>query len=158
MKTLLLAIGGSLIAISGSFASAQNAPGAHTIVTPAQIKWGAAPPSLPPGAQAAVLYGDPAKEGVFILRLRLPKGYKIPPHTHPRPEIVTVISGALHVGMGTKAIPGQAKRLPPGSFFAFDPGMAHYAGVQEQTVVQLSTTGPWMISYVNEADDPRKKK
>lgn len=158
MKRLVLALGVSLIVIPGSFASAQPAAGSHTLLTPPQIKWSAGPPSLPPGARAAVLYGDPAKEGMFVLRLRLPKGYKIPPHTHPKPEIVTVVSGAFHVGMGTKANASQAKRLPPGSFFAFDPGMAHYAYVQEETVVQLSSTGPWVITYVNEADDPRKKK
>ena len=158
MNRLVLAMGVGLIAISGSFASAQPAGGTHTILTPPQINWGAAPPSLPPGARAAVLYGDPTKEGMFVLRLRLPKGYKIPPHMHPKPEIVTVISGAFHVGMGTVANASKAKRLPPGSFFAFDPGMAHYAFVREETVVQLSSTGPWTITYVNEADDPRKKR
>ena len=158
MNRLVLAMGVGLIAISGSFASAQPAGGTHTILTPPQINWGAAPPSLPPGARAAVLYGDPTKEGMFVLRLRLPKGYRIPPHMHPKPEIVTVISGAFHVGMGTVANASKAKRLPPGSFFAFDPGMAHYAFVREETVVQLSSTGPWTITYVNEADDPRKKR
>lgn len=158
MKRLVLAMGVGLIAISGSFASAQPAGGTHTILTPPQINWSAAPPSLPLGARAAVLYGDPTKEGMFVLRLRLPKGYKIPPHTHPKPEIVTVISGAFHVGMGTVANPSKATRLPPGSFFAFDPGMAHYAFVQEESVVQLSSTGPWAITYVNEADDPRKRR
>ena len=158
MNRLVLAMGVGLIAISGSFASAQPAGSTHTILTPPQINWGAAPPSLPLGARAAVLFGDPTKEGMFVLRLRLPKGYKIPPHTHPQPEIVTVISGAFHVGMGTVANASKAKRLPRGSFFAFDPGMAHYAFVQEETVVQLSSTGPWTITYVNEADDPRKKR
>lgn len=158
MKKLVLAMSVSLIAMSGSFASAQPAEGTHTILTPPQIAWSAGPPSLPLGARAAVLYGDPAKEGLFVMRLRLPKGYKIPPHTHPRPEIVTVVSGAFHVGMGTKANASKATRLPPGSFFAFNPGMAHYAYVQEETVVQLSSTGPWAITYVNEADDPRKRK
>ena len=158
MKKLVLAMSVSLIAMSGSFASAQPAEGTHTILTPPQIAWSAGPPSLPLGARAAVLYGDPAKEGLFVMRLRLPKGYKIPPHTHPRPEIVTVVSGAFHVGMGTKANAGKATRLPPGSFFAFNPGMAHYAYVKEETVVQLSSTGPWAITYVHEADDPRKRK
>ena len=158
MKRIVLVMGVSLIAISGSFASAQLAERTHTILTPTQINWSAGPPSLPLGARAAVLYGDPTKEGMFVLRLRLPKGYKIPPHRHPKPEIVTVISGAFHVGMGTVANARKARRLTPGSFFAFDPGMAHYAYVREETVVQLSSTGPWVITYVNDADDPRKKR
>lgn len=157
MTREVVAIAASLFACYASVASAQSTSHAHKVLTPPEIKWSAGPPSLPAGAQAAVLYGDPAKEGLFVLRLRLPKGYKIPPHTHPKPEIVTVVSGAFHVGMGSKANPKQARRLPPGSFFAFAPGMAHYAHVQDETVVQLSSTGPWTINYINAADDPRRK-
>jgi quercetin dioxygenase-like cupin family protein len=126
------------------------------MVTSAEIVWSAGPPSLQPGAQAAVLYGDPAKEGVFVMRLKLPAGFKIAPHTHPKPEIVTVISGGFYIGMGTKADEAKAQRLGPGSFFAFDPGLAHYAHVEEETVVQLSSTGPWTINYVDSSDDPRQ--
>lgn len=145
--------------VGSGVASAQGAPGgAHTIVAPEKVDWKTAPPSLPPGARSVVLYGDPAKEGLFVLRLKLPKGYRIPPHTHPKPEIVTVVSGAFHVGMGASADARKAQRLPAGSFFAFDPGMTHYAHVQDETVVQLSSTGPWTINYVNPADDPRRKR
>lgn len=135
---------------------AQQAHPAHTVVTPAQIVWIAGPPSLEPGAQASVLYGDPSREGVFVMRLRLPAGFKIAPHTHPKAEILTVISGVFHIGMGTSADETQSQRLEPGSFFAFDPGLAHYAHVEEETVVQLSSTGPWAITYVNASDDPRQ--
>lgn len=154
-RAFAIAVGFGTCFASGALAQATSP--AHKMLTPPQIKWTVAPPSLPPGAQAALLYGDPAKEGLFILRLHLPKGYRIPPHSHPKPEIVTVVSGAFHVGMGTNADPKQATRLPSGSFFAFEPGMAHYAHVEEETVVQLSSTGPWAVTYVNPADDPRKK-
>jgi len=159
MKKCVLIAGASLLAsLTSSAGAEQAARPAHTMVSPDQIKWTAGPPSLPAGARAAVLYGDPSKEGLFVLRLQLPKGYRIPPHTHPRPEIVTVISGAFHIGMGPTANPKAATRLPPGGFFAFDPGMAHFAHVQEETVVQLSSTGPWTINYINAADDPRGRK
>ncbi len=137
--------------------AASSAAPAHKIVSADQVSWTAGPPSLAAGAQAAVLHGDPAKDGLFVMRLKLPAGFAIAPHTHPRPEIVTVISGAFHVGMGEAADKTKAQRLPAGSFFAFDPGMAHYAHVEEETVVQISTTGPWTITYVNPADDPREK-
>jgi quercetin dioxygenase-like cupin family protein len=108
--------------------------------------------------KASVLYGDPAKDGLFVLRLKLPKGYAIPPpHTHPKPEIVTVISGTFTLGMGNVADESNAKPLPAGSFFAFEPGMAHYAFTDEETVVQINSTGPWGINYVNPKDDPRQK-
>jgi quercetin dioxygenase-like cupin family protein len=129
----------------------------HKAVTPDAIKWEAAPPALPSGAQAAVLYGDPSKEGVFAMRLKMPKGYQIPPHTHPRPEIVTIISGESLLGMGEKADRKDVQRLPAGSFVAVSPGMAHYAIAEQESVVQLNSVGPWEIKYVNPADDPRKK-
>ena len=146
---------GFAMALWGS-AVAQHA-GEHKLISPQDIKWGPAPPSVPPQAQAAVLYGDPGKEGMFAFRLKLPKDYHIAPHTHPKPEIVTVISGTARLGMGTTADRGKAQVLPAGSFFALSPGSAHYFFADEDTVIQLNSTGPWGIDYVNAIDDPRKK-
>jgi quercetin dioxygenase-like cupin family protein len=131
--------------------------GEHTIVAPQEIKWGPAPAVLPAGAEAAVLFGDPSKEGLFALRLRLPEGYSVPPHTHPVDEVVTVISGTFNLGMGETADQSEAHSLPAGSFFALPPGMAHYVFIDEETVIQISTTGPWGLTYVNPEDDPRPK-
>ncbi|KAB2911549.1 MAG: DUF4437 domain-containing protein [Hyphomicrobiaceae bacterium] len=127
------------------------------ILAPQEIKWGPAPGSIPAGAEAAVLFGDPGKDELFALRLKLPKGYHIPPHTHPKPEIVTVVSGTFRLGMGEVANKEKAKALPAGSFFALSPGMAHFAFADEDTVVQLNSTGPWSLTYVNPKDDPRQK-
>jgi quercetin dioxygenase-like cupin family protein len=129
----------------------------HKIVSPTEIKWGPGPPSIPPGSQAAVLYGDPSKEGMFALRLKLPKDYVIPPHTHPKPEVVTVISGTFRLGMGEKPDRAKAQALTAGSFFALSPGMAHFAFADDDTVIQLNSMGPWGLTYVNPTDDPRKK-
>jgi quercetin dioxygenase-like cupin family protein len=129
----------------------------HKVVSPQEIRWAPGPPSIPPGSEAAVLYGDPSKEGLFALRLKLPKGYRIPPHTHPKPEVVTVISGTFRLGMGETADESKAKPLPAGSFFALSPGMAHFAAADDDTVIQLNSTGPWSLTYVNPKDDPRKK-
>ena len=151
--SLTVAAAAMLLAASAG-APAQDA---HKIVPAQEVKWGPAPPSIPPGAQAAALYGDPSKEGLFSLRLKLPKDYAIPPHTHPKPEIVTVISGTFRLGMGEKADKSKGQALPAGSFFALQPGMAHFAFADEETVIQLNSTGPWGLTYVNPADDPRKK-
>ena len=129
----------------------------HRVVAAQDVKWGPAPASVPPGAQAAVLYGDPSKEGMFAFRLKVPKDYHIPPHTHPKPEIVTVLSGTARRGMGDNADRANAQILPAGSFFALTPGSAHYFFADEDTVVQLNSTGPWGINYVNPKDDPRPK-
>jgi quercetin dioxygenase-like cupin family protein len=129
----------------------------HKITTPEAIEWAPGPASIPPGAEAAVLYGDPSKEGLFALRLKLPPGYHIAPHSHPKPEVVTVISGTFRLGMGETVDQGKAQSLAAGSFFAMAPGMAHYAYTDEETVLQLNSTGPWALTYVNPKDDPRQK-
>lgn len=154
MKPIIL----SAIVVASWAAQAQADQPAHRIVTVEQVAWTAGPPSLQSGAQAAILYGDPGKDGVFVMRLKLPAGFRIAPHTHPKPEIVTVISGAFHVGMGKDVDDSKMQRLSPGSLFAFDPGLAHYARVEEETVIQLSSIGPWAINYINPPDDPRAKK
>ena len=150
----------SLFAISWigfcGIASVALAEDAHTMVVPNDIKWGPAPNVLPAGAQAAVLFGDPTKEGLFALRLKFPAGYSIPPHTHPVDEVVTVISGTGNLGMGEKADKSATMALPAGSFFALPPGTAHFVFVDDETVVQITTNGPWGLKYINPADDPRK--
>jgi quercetin dioxygenase-like cupin family protein len=156
MKLVVSTAAISIVALAAS-ASAVCAQDAHKIVSAQEIKWGAAPPSIPPGAQAATLYGDPSKDGMFALRLKLPKGYHVPPHTHPKPEVVTVISGTFRLGMGKTADQSRAQALPAGSFFALSPGMEHYAYTDEETVVQINSTGPWGVNYVNPKDDPRQK-
>ena len=138
-----------------SFASAEDA---HTIIAPNEVKWAPAPKILPAGAETAVLFGDPSKEGLFALRLKVPSGYTVPPHTHPADEVVTVISGTINLGMGETADRSAAKALSAGSFFALPPGMAHFAYFDEETVVQITTNGPWGIKYVNPADDPQKSQ
>src|SRR5687767_11921502 len=128
------------------------------VYTPVEIKWQKGPPSLPPGAKVALLEGDPGKEGPFVMRLHLPDGYRIPPHTHPKPERVTVISGEFNMGMGDTFDKSKGKPMPAGSFGTWAAGMKHFVWTKGETVVQLHGTGPWTIEYVNPADDPRKAK
>jgi quercetin dioxygenase-like cupin family protein len=150
---------GAALALSTAVRSqpAHAEESAHKIIAADSIEWKAATASLPAGAQAAVLYGDPAKDGLFAMRLKLPKGYHIPPHTHSKPEVVTVISGTAQLGMGEAADQEKAQRLPTGSFFALQPGMAHYVFTEEETVIQLNSFGPWELNYVRKEDDPRKQ-
>jgi len=130
----------------------------HVMVNPGEITWKEGPPSLPKGAQMSVLYGDPAKEGMFVMRLKLPANYRIPAHTHPVDEVVTVVSGSFNIGMGTAFDPAKTKAITTGGVIAMSPGMQHYVQIDQETVVQLSTRGPWAIAYVNPADDPRKSQ
>jgi quercetin dioxygenase-like cupin family protein len=121
------------------------------------LKWAAGPPSLPAGAQVSVLLGDPSKDGLYVIRLKFPAGYKIPAHIHPSDEHVTVISGAFHFGLGPKLDETKGVKLVAGGFAHAAKGMQHYAWASEETVVQVHGQGPQGIAYVNPADDPRKK-
>ena len=126
--------------------------------TPDQIKWGPVPPTLQPGAQLAVLEGDPgASSGDFTIRLKMPDGYKIAPHYHPKRENVTVVSGAFKLGMGDKFDDSKLMSLPTGSFGYMDPDMHHYGMASGETIVQVHGMSPFQIIYVNPADDPSKK-
>lgn len=126
--------------------------------SPGSIVWKTGPGSLPSGAKFSVLEGDPAKEGPFVMRLWLPDGFMIPPHWHPKVERITVISGSFNLGMGEKFEKGATRELTAGSFGFWAAGMRHFAWVKGDTVLQLHGIGPWAITYVNPADDPRNAK
>lgn len=106
----------AVLALASGPAVAVQQGADHIIVYPGAIAWKDAPAALPPGAKSALLYGDPGKPELFVLRLRFPKGYSISPHTHPRPDVVTVISGRLHLGYGKVADRGRAHQLTAGTF------------------------------------------
>jgi quercetin dioxygenase-like cupin family protein len=127
--------------------------------TPQQIQWGAAPPFVPAGAQMAVLEGDPgANSGDFTIRVKTPDGYVVPPHWHPKRENVTIVSGAMALGMGDKFDEKQMTMLPAGSFGYLDPDMHHYVKTKGETVIQIHGAAPLAFNYVNPSDDPSKKK
>lgn len=138
--------------------TAEKAPPAtHVMAVPADLKWTDGPPALPAGTKMAVLEGDPMKKGSFTLRLQMPGNYRIPPHWHPADEHVTVLSGSLHMGMGDKMDSAMSMALPVGVFAMMPAKSHHFAYATEPTTIQLHGIGPWGITYVNPADDPRKK-
>ena len=86
----------------------------------------------------------------------MPAGFKVPPHTHPADENVTVISGTFNIAMGDKFDESKGTTLKAGGFFKAPRGMVHYAWFTESTVIQVHGVGPTGFTYVNPADDPRK--
>ena len=132
-----------------------DGPEHHLTYAPGTIDWQLAPPSLEAGAEVAVLEGNPGEPSVFTMRIKMPDGFHISPHWHPNPERVTVISGTFLLGSGDELDREATEPLEAGSYTAMPPGMRHYAIAQGETVIQLTSTGPWEINYVNEADDPR---
>jgi len=131
------------------------AQSAHVLVPADKVQWGPAPPVLPAGAQIAVLEGNPSDKGPVTLRLKLPANYDIPPHWHSMTERVTVLTGALHVGMGDTLDRHASQTLDPGGFVSLPANMHYFAWTAGPTVVQISLEGPFDIVYVNPSDDPQ---
>ena len=146
----------SLILLLGTATSAV-AQDMKMPVNASQIKWGPAPAFIPKGAQIAVLSGDPSKEGLYVVRLKLPAGYKIAAHNHPTAEMVTVVSGNFHLGMGDKLDQRKGITLTAGGYAEAPAKMNHYAWTSSPTIVQVHGQGPFAVTYVNPADDPRGK-
>ncbi|MHB1297476.1 MAG: cupin domain-containing protein [Gemmatimonadaceae bacterium] len=122
----------------------------------AEPAWGPAPAVFPAGAEMAVLQGKPDSAGIFTVRFRFPGGYRIAPHTHPTDEIVTVISGKFRVGMGERSDLANTMTLDAGGFVTAPAMKAHYAVAEGTTVVQVTGTGPFALTYLNPADMPRQ--
>lgn len=133
-------------------------PAPHNAFTPDTMPYGPVPAFIPTGAQLAVLEGDPtASTGDFTIRLKMPDGYKIPPHWHPKRENVTVINGTLKVGMGDKFDESKMSPFPAGSFAYLDPDMHHYVQAKGEVVVQVHGMSPVQFNYIDPKDDPSKK-
>lgn len=147
---------GSVDSIVQAQTITDEGPSHHLLYTENSIEWKDAPPSLEEGAKVAILEGNPSEEGVFTMRIKMPDGFYISPHTHPNVERVTVISGNFLLGSGSKMDKNKTETLPQGSYTSMPPGMIHFAIAEGETIVQLTSVGPWVINYENPAeDDPR---
>jgi hypothetical protein len=144
-------VAASLVAFAASADTAH-----HRVVRPSDLKWQDVG-SLPPGAKGAIIEGHPDREGPVTLRVRLPANYRIAPHYHGTIERSTILSGTLNIGMGDTFDAAKTTAMPAGTVLLMPPKMRHYVWTQEEVVFQLNVTGPWTVTYVNPADDPRAK-
>lgn len=152
MKSILL-LAAIPTLISPISASAQDH---HATMQVDNLKW-SAPAAYAKGAQLAVVRGDPTKEGMYVVRLKVPSGFKIAAHTHPNDENVTVLSGSFNIGTGDKLDESKGTQVQASGYSFVMKGMTHYAWFTEDTVLQLHGMGPQGVTYVNPADDPRKQ-
>ena len=156
MKIMASAFTAMAILSGGGFLPAVKASD-HVIQTTKEVKWGPAPPLIPPGAQISVVSGDPGKSAPYTVRLKFPANYAIAAHSHPTDENVVIVSGALTFGMGDKLVKGAAnnKTLGPGGCALMPANMNHFAYTKKETEIVLYGIGPVEFKYVNPADDPR---
>jgi len=133
----------------------RNSMNHHVIVTPDQMKWSPAPAGLPAGAMVCVLDGDLGKSGLYVLRIKVPAGYTVPPHWHTYDENITVLSGEMSIGEGDKLDKSAAATIGPGGYAKMPAKMHHFASSGRETIFQLHGTGPFDFNYINPSDDPR---
>jgi hypothetical protein len=151
----------ALLAVASADTPTKNAakkakPKAEPVfVIATDIKFGPAPPQLPKGAEVGVLYGDPTKAAPFTIRIKMPDGYKIPPHWHSRDENLTILAGTFVLHMGD-TMDAPAHELIAGGYHFLPGKMHHAAEARGEVVVQVSGTGPFDIHYLNAADNPNK--
>lgn len=146
-RTMLLAVA---LAASATVAHAQG-------MKMGKAQWSPGPPFLPPGAKMMVESGNPGAAGPFTLLLALPNKYTVPPHWHPTDEHVTVKSGTFLYGMGDTMDRAGMKSLKKGQDVNLVAKMHHSAMARGRTVIEIQSTGPFAITYLNAADDPRGK-
>jgi quercetin dioxygenase-like cupin family protein len=126
-----------------------------TVVTPSEMSWMSQGPLAAPGMEQVNLVGDPLRPGAYTLRLKFPKGFKIAPHTHPDSREVTIISGVYATGYGETFDSAKLKILPAGSFYTEPANVPHFIEIEEDTVLQVSGTGPSGRKLVNPFDNSK---
>lgn len=145
------------LALAGGAAAQQSHDHGHAVALPGELKWTDVL-SLPPGAKLSVIEGSLGEAVPFTARLRLPANYRIPAHWHPNVERITVLSGTFHMAAGEVFDVAKGVAVHAGGFTAMPARMPHFAyTLAEPTEIQLHSTGPWGITYLNPADDPRRK-
>ena len=152
IRTLMIA---AAVTISAAAEDAQQRLTPAEIEALAQGGAGAGTSGLE-GIRTTVLSGDPAKSGLYTIRLTVPAGTEIAAHTHSDTRSAVVISGTWYFGYGEKHEEAALKALPPGSFYTEPPGAPHFARTgAEPVTLYITGTGPTDTAYVNPADKPR---
>jgi quercetin dioxygenase-like cupin family protein len=158
MRRIIVCGAVALVPMVGAAVAQEPKAHSHTLVTARELTWGEPPPVFEKGMSFTVISGDPGKAGTFVVRLRMPAGYKIAPHSHPTDEHVTVLSGTLALGMGDTLDKAAMKDLPAGGYALLPGDMRHFAVATTAAIVQVSCAGPFGLTYVNPADDPTNKR
>ena len=157
MRKMVFCYAVLITTIAGVAIGQGGTPAAHVMTKAAEIKWGAPPPVFEQNATFSVISGDPSQSGLYVVRLKMPAGYKVAPHWHPTDEHVTVLSGTFALGMGETFDKATMKDLPSGGYALLPAEMRHFALAKTAATIQVHGMGPFVLTYVNPADDPSKR-
>lgn len=138
--------------------STPQASSSHVMMAPGDLTWTDPPPGLPPGSRLAVISGDPTQAQPFVIRAQVPAGYRVAPHWHPGDENLTILSGTVALGMGEQFDESAMTSIGPGGYAALPADMRHYFLAKSAATFQVHGMGPFVVNYVNPADDPSKQQ
>jgi quercetin dioxygenase-like cupin family protein len=114
--------------------------------------------AFPPSARLAVIVGDPAKPGPYVIRVKVPGGVKLMSHRHPEDRVYTIISGVFYIGRGDRFDGDKVQAYPPGSVIVLPGDTSHFHWARSgEYIAQVTAIGPLGLEYVNVKDDPRSK-
>ena len=147
MRSIILLVT-TVAALGCSTPPPAQAPGIPSVqLRPDQLSW----VPYPAGGIQAFLVGNPSQAGPYAVRLRFPKGLRIPPHTHPDARVVTVLEGTMYFAFGTRFDSTRVQPFPAGSVWTELPNQPHFAWVRDgEVVLQISGTGPSGMTLVSE--------
>ena len=127
-------------------------------ILPEQIEWRPFP-AFPPSVRLAVLVGEPSQPGPYVIRVKMPAGEKLMPHSHPEDRIYTVMSGVFYIGRGEKFDAAVMEAYPPGSVIVLPGDTPHFHWAKSgEYVTQVTAIGPLGLEYMNSRDDPRSRQ
>jgi quercetin dioxygenase-like cupin family protein len=137
--------------------SHQPGEAAFRAILPEDIDWKPFP-AFPPSARLAIMVGEPARPGPYMVRVKLPAGEKLMPHRHPEDRLYTVISGVFYIGLGEQFDDAKLVAYPPGSVVVLPGDTPHFHWAKSgEYVTQVTAIGPLGLDYLDPDDDPRTK-
>lgn len=111
-------------------------PAAVAYTLPDKVKWDAI--SGFPGAERAVMVGDPSKPGFYAVMTKWLRGNHFSrPHFHPNDRFITVLNGTWWVGSGTKFDPDSTVPMPAGTFVTHYAKQVHFDGAKDEDAILL---------------------
>ena len=134
----------------------QPGESAFKSILPEDIAWKPFP-AFPPSVRLAVLVGQPAAAGPYVIRVKVPLDVKLMPHTHPEDRIYTVISGVFYIGLGDRFDADRLTAYPPGSVVVLPGETPHFHWAKSgEYITQVTAIGPLGLDYMDTGDDPRR--
>lgn len=133
----------------------QPGQSAFRSILPEQIEWRVFP-AFPPAVRLAILVGEPAQPGPYVIRVKMPADGKLMPHSHPEDRIYTVMSGVFYIGLGEQFDGSKVAAYPPGSVIVLPGNTPHFHWAKSgEYVTQVTAIGPLGLDYLDPHDDPR---